>query len=943
MTNGDRRGGAGQASEILSGLWWAAARVVDELEAVGRSSAARREATERAASLLVERFGPEALGEVCLRAFTSSAVLAGSRPPELHAPDRGGDAVAWHAQDLTERLAGTHAPEATLRTVEAFLAEPDATGSDPRRLARWVAIAVDAADTPIRTTVLQRLLARHLGRGGAPGRMVDTGEPTEQTKHFEIDRGDVVRIVDALWTTGELSDGDLLALLDASPYFLEWCTREPGGPDFATRAPGHEHVSEALLPRVMDVAWARSQSLDHEAVAWLHRITRFRGYRFIARAAQLHVDEGLKVLPWPEQWAKPSKRVVAAAMAAALPESDDEQSRSACLAALRGAPQTTLERLLPVARGDRGVVLEALGWESAAPLIDLVVTASGMDGPGRGHYALHDVTAGPDPAAGVLDAATVRACVAEAGDDLARRILRLFHEAQAPARSTLYLVEACMGWNRADVEAKAEGRDQLAVRALGLLPMDEPAGDVIDRLKWIRAFQEGSDAFGPQRCSSEAGAAAAALTNLARNAGYASVARMQLAIAPQLDQEPTGSNSWSCGDYNVRLGFEDGKPTLVVERDGRPLKGVPAVVRRHADYPSIKDGLAGARQRAAWLRELLEEMMVFGDDLHSAEIEGLLADPIGGVMLRSLVLLSSSGTSAMFGDDGLARDARGLVVEVEGAWFIAHAIELRDRGALAAWQDAILDRGIVQPFKQVFREIYPLGMESRDRTEWSQWAGREVRGAVTHRLFTSRSWDVVGEAAHAPQRRHPRLGVVARCAVEGTEAFLGMADTVTLGNLSFWSRVDGREAPLPLGDVPPVFFSEVMRDLDLVASVAAQGPGETSDAMIRHRLELLSSIVIPRAPVDRITVDGRFLRVRGKLHDYRIHVGSGQVFIEMEHRSVAVDSPKTAIEYPLPFPSDEDAATVEVLTKALMFAEDDQIKDEAVRAQIQPSGRARRE
>lgn len=108
-------------------------------------------------------------------------------------------------------------------------------------------------------------------------------------------------------------------------------------------------------------------------------------------------------------------------------------------------------------------------------------------------------------------------------------------------------------------------------------------------------------------------------------------------------------------------------------------------------------------------------------------------------------------------------------------------------------------------------------------------------------------------------------------------------------------RTDGTWREAPLADVPPLVFSEAMRDVGLfvgVASIAAdpdwtdRGPERAyreragcaalTESAEAHR-EALERI-LPRLKIaDRCTLDGRFLVVRGGLRTYRIHLGSADI------------------------------------------------------------------
>ena len=164
--------------------------------------------------------------------------------------------------------------------------------------------------------------------------------------------------------------------------------------------------------------------------------------------------------------------------------------------------------------------------------------------------------------------------------------------------------------------------------------------------------------------------------------------------------------------------------------------------------------------------------------------------------------------------------------------------------------------------------------------------------------------------------------------------------------------------PLAFEEIPPLVFSEVMRDADLFVGVASVGNdpawsdggpegryrnywtsysfGELS-ATARTRREVLEKLV-PRLKIaDRCRLEDHFLVVRGDVRTYRIHLGSGNVLMEPNDQylcsvpasGAATDSGGNVF---LPFEGDRTLAVV--LSKAFLLASDGQIRDQTIVRQI---------
>lgn len=97
---------------------------------------------------------------------------------------------------------------------------------------------------------------------------------------------------------------------------------------------------------------------------------------------------------------------------------------------------------------------------------------------------------------------------------------------------------------------------------------------------------------------------------------------------------------------------------------------------------------------------------------------------------------------------------------------------------------------------------------------------------------------------------------------------------------------------------------------------------------------MLENLLPKLAIRDRCRIHGRFLLVRGELHEYRIHIGSANVLIEPGSRYLCiVHGPgDTAANLALPFEGDRILALI--LSKALLLVKDSKISDPAIARQL---------
>jgi hypothetical protein len=173
------------------------------------------------------------------------------------------------------------------------------------------------------------------------------------------------------------------------------------------------------------------------------------------------------------------------------------------------------------------------------------------------------------------------------------------------------------------------------------------------------------------------------------------------------------------------------------------------------------------------------------------------------------------------------------------------------------------------------------------------------------------------------------------------------------GPTGFVDAVDGPGhrlvlgAAIPLAEVPALAWSEALRDVDLVVSVAASRPPGTPDSGSGHasdsgaaavRATLLDALVADLG-LEGVAVDGRYARVHGTRADYRVHLGSGSVHAGPDGHVCVVPAGLTREPHPdlflpvaLPVAADDPfavdhAQTSVILSRVLLLADDARVTD----------------
>ncbi|MCQ4086451.1 DUF4132 domain-containing protein [Saccharibacillus sp. JS10] len=523
-------------------------------------------------------------------------------------------------------------------------------------------------------------------------------------------------------------------------------------------------------------------------------------------------------------------------------------------------------------------------------------------------------------------------------------------------RSQLF-ADAVLGkLNLADTQKQVEtkrGKDQLL--AYSLIPLSKKKeSDLRERYDFIQKFLLESRQFGAQRRASESAASQIALSNLARSAGYADSTRLQWDMeAGKVDELQAYMEPHAVDDVEVQLVVNElGLPTIVATKSGKSLKSVPSRLNKNEYIVRIKEVKTElTEQHRRFVREL-ERSMENGATFQLDELTKLYRNPVVAPLLSKLVfrLQQESEDTPVVGyfqadkqelEDIQTKQGRSL--DAKSKLTIAHPVDLYGSGQWQEFQRDMIERNLQaeasegnpiakQPFKQIFRELYtPNADELAAVTSSSRYAGHQVQPSKTVALLRGRGWTVSYE--EGLQKVDYKHNVIAT--LYAMADWFSPADTEapTLELIHFSDRRTHQS--LALKDVPPVLFSEIMRDVDLVVSVAHVGgvDPEASLTTVELRTAILSeSLSLLR--IDNVRLEGSYAHIQGSLGEYAVHLGSGVAYKQATGalNIIPVHAGQRG-RFFLPF-LDEDPRTAEVLSKIVMLAEDTKIKDPQILEQI---------
>ncbi|MCZ0980986.1 DUF4132 domain-containing protein [Streptomyces diastatochromogenes] len=222
---------------------------------------------------------------------------------------------------------------------------------------------------------------------------------------------------------------------------------------------------------------------------------------------------------------------------------------------------------------------------------------------------------------------------------------------------------------------------------------------------------------------------------------------------PTLGLDGRGIREIALGAHTAELSVREPGTAALSFRgpEGRLLKSAPKEVReaRAEELKEVRAGLRELKALVAAERSRLEEHLAAGTVWPAEDWQRYYADhPVTGTVARALLWELAEGEGwtagvperagggwALAGHDGTARPVGpGARLRL---WH-----PLRAGGEeVAEWRAAMAEREERQPFKQVFREVYPLTPAELATGSYSnRFAGHVLRYGQARALMTERGW-----------------------------------------------------------------------------------------------------------------------------------------------------------------------------------------------------------
>nr|WP_314386852.1 DUF4132 domain-containing protein [uncultured Fusobacterium sp.] len=492
-----------------------------------------------------------------------------------------------------------------------------------------------------------------------------------------------------------------------------------------------------------------------------------------------------------------------------------------------------------------------------------------------------------------------------------------------------------------DVEKEiAAKRNKDLVASYSLIPLAKnKIKDAVNRYKFLQNFLKESKQFGAQRRASEAKAFEVSLENLSRNMGYSDVTRLTWAMESEMMAEMKKYfEPKKIQDYSVYIEIDElGQSSIKYEKDGKVLKSLPTKIKTEKYIEEIKEVHKTLKEQYSRSRKMLEQSMEDGVKFYAYEIQTLSANPVVAPLIRDLVFKVDDSLGYYEDNKLIGFDKKGKKVALienidkDVLLTIAHPFDLFNSKQWPLYQQDILGREVKQVFKQVFRELYIKTKDELKMDRSRRYAGHQIQPSKTVALLKTRRWVV--DDYEGLQKVYYKENIIAKMYAMTDWYSPAEVEAPTIEDIVFYDRKTFEL--MTIEDVPNLIFSEVMRDIDLVVSVAHVG--DVDPEASQSTIEMRRAIVEFNAKLFKlknVTFTESHALIKGTRAEYSIHLGSGVIHqkagatievspVHSQHRGRIF----------LPF-VDEDPKTAEIMAKVLLFAQDEKIKDIFILEQI---------
>lgn len=356
-------------------------------------------------------------------------------------------------------------------------------------------------------------------------------------------------------------------------------------------------------------------------------------------------------------------------------------------------------------------------------------------------------------------------------------------------------------------------RNKDLLMSYGLIPLGRnPEKELLERYQFLQNFVKSSKESNALKLECERKAVHIALQNLARNSGYKDIIRLTWSMESELVKNtlPYLSPKEIDGTEVFIQIDEKGIAEIKLIKAGKETNSIPTKLKKHPYIEELK--IVYKRLSDLYVQSciMLEQAMEQCISFKEVEMRKLIQNPVIWPLLKPLVFTCNGQTGFYTKQQLITIEGTSLELKPEDELRIVHPSDLYKGGSWQAYQK-LLDNKATQPFKQVFRELYTPTAEEKEAILSYRYAGDLVHPQKTISMLKERRWMSNDECGL--QKVYYKENIIATISAMIDCVVPTRIKNATLEHICFYDRKD--YTPMKISEVPPVIFSEVIRDVAL--------------------------------------------------------------------------------------------------------------------------------
>ncbi len=469
-------------------------------------------------------------------------------------------------------------------------------------------------------------------------------------------------------------------------------------------------------------------------------------------------------------------------------------------------------------------------------------------------------------------------------------------------------------------------RNKDYVLIYSLIPLENDI-DLYERYMYLQEYLKMSKKFGSQRQASERRVVDIALDNLARNAGYNDTAIFIYEM--EVSNQSNKLQELLIDDIKIIPYINHLKISLAVYKNDKKIASIPAKLNKNKEVIELKEQIKLDQNKLKRIVKSFEEAMCNKTMFSYDTLIKISKDYIINNVLSKLIFISNN-TPLIFKDDNLY-DLNLNQVKPD-LIYIAHPITLKDNNVLNECINYVIKNNIKQPFKQVLREFYTKSSQELTQEDCWRFRGFNVDIKKCIAALKGKNWSISEEIGL--RRVHYYSNTISVLFKEFDLPYTYDLDNYNqeLHTISFINRKTYEQ--ILIKDVDDIVYSETLRDVDLMISISSNSiyDYELALSTTEIRQEILKSLV-EILNLNNVGFLKDNIKVEGKYGNYLINIRTGLVFKEGKGNLFLKTIYSTNKPILLDF-IDEDPMTSDIISKAIVLANDDKIKDSTILEQI---------